>query len=153
MPDASTAPEPIAYLATPTGEVAASEAALASLRRGQLWVTLSTVLLFVGGGFALLLGIYVGLLFALNPEARNGANLVVGMTGLVFGTLAVVAAVLLFRYARAVRRTLLLRRAENLDDAAAALARVWLWLAATLAVTLGWPFAVTAFAAWLGVWP
>ena len=151
--DAPAAPATVAYLATPAGEVIASESALASLRRGQLWATLSTVLLFVGGGLAALLGVYASLLFIFNPEARNGANLVVAATGLVFGTLALVAAVLLFRYVRAVRRTLLLRRTEDLEDVAAALGRVWFWLAGSLIVTLGWPFAVTAFAAWIGVWP
>lgn len=146
----------VAYRGVPTGDVPATEVALALLERGRFWAKLATFVLTVAGGIALLGGLWVTLIFVINwgePNFNIAPNALVGGAGYVYGSGALMLALLLYRFLAAAGRVHSLRRPEDLEQTMARLRLVWLWLTLYLLTALGYPFVVLATAVALGVWP
>ena len=149
-------PTPLSYRGVPTGEIAVTEAAIEALAGVRRWGVLLQVLLFIYAGAGLLLGVYTFVIIFINrgrAEFALSANLVVALGGLLFGGLALVGAVLLVRFTRAARRTISLRRPEDLERTVIALARFWR-VAVLAVIALGcYPVGVVGVAVILNVFP
>lgn len=152
-----TQPHAIPYRAAPVGEVTASEAGLAALAGTRPWAMMAAIVTFIAGAMGVLGGAVLLIIYAVN-NGRPGyddvgpANVVVGTPGLIYGTMLLVASLLLASFIRAARRTTLLRRPEDLERMLLAQLWFWRWAAVCLLAWLVSPFVVFGLAVVTGAW-
>ena len=154
---ASRQPHAVGYREAPTGEVHATEAAVAALSRTRPWATMAAVVLLAAGGMASLGGTALIVLYVLfygdpNWGDVTPVNLVLGSAGLIYGLPLVVAGVLLLSFTRAAGRTNTLRRPEDLERAHLSLLRFWRVASLILLAVLISPFVIFGLAVVTGAW-
>ena len=147
---------PLPYHDAPTGAVVASEAALAALRKTRPWVLLLAVLLFIyaAAGGAAGVGWLVFLfhrLVAGPPPAKPFIN--VFSINLLFAPIALTGGLLAILFFRAAGRAYWRRNSDDLERAAIALKRLWLWAGVTMIVLVTVPAAMLVAAILTGEWP
>jgi hypothetical protein len=137
------------YQDPPAGAVFASEAALAALRKTRPWAMLFAVLLFAyaaaGGavGVVWLVGLVSGLVKGPAPKPPFVTAMSIN---LLFAPIAMLGGTAAIGYFRAAGYAYRRRDADDLERAAVALNRLWLWAGVAVIVLIALPAVMIAIA-------
>ena len=144
------------YRDGPTGEVVASDATLAALKKARPWALLLAIGLFVyalaGGGLGVT---WLVVLIIRRGQAGFpvGQFIVISTGNLLFAPIALVGGILAMRYIAAAGRAYNGRSSEALERALVAQTHVWRWAGVAVIAVLAFPVIVMFVAAMMNVWP
>ena len=152
----SDEPFTLPYRDAPTGEVVASEVALAALAKTRACALVLAIGLLVYAGLGLIGGTASGFILvtkAGQPGYSYGEFIVLTTVNLVLAPVALVGGVLVLRYHAAARRAFTKRKSEDLQQALVRQLHVWRWACVLLLAIVTLPAGILFVAALMNVWP
>lgn len=136
----------VEYLSEPSGEIVATEAAVAVLGRTRRWALLSAVVLFVVAGLGLAVGGMAGVGAIANRRGGNSGDFffltIFSMGFLVFTLAPLAGGICLMRLHSAIRRAYRLRRPQDLERVLLAQLLIWRVFPIAVAVVIAVPLSI-----------